>query len=524
MTQGKKFIGIVGLVALLFGQIVYFAVGRDVLYLFPLHLVVGVLAILLFLFGGGSRALRSPTAKRSATFGMSAAIYSALFFALLFAMNYAAARYPVVHFDATESQVYTLAPETTATLKEIQYPLIMRGFFLNGEIRDPRVRDMVDRLVSSAKNIRFEMYDPEKQPTILEQYGISEKGGTLHFTYEHPSKTRIAKLSGTIDEQEIVNTLKKLIRGEARKVGYLFGHGEPAIQNSGERTANVFLREGVEGENLSLIPLILGRGANVPKDLAAVVIVAPRKPLLPEERDGLQRYLREGGNALILAEPKTTTDLHDLVRPLGIDIVESVILDQDKTLIGSKGLGVEPLITDFQAHPITENFHQSILLTTACVVRPLDSTPPGASISTLAKTGATSWAETNIELLFTKAQAALEATDIQGPVSVAVAYEGKRSSEEGATDAYAGRVVVIGDSDFVNNASINQMFNRDFFLNALNWTVGEEKGVTLRSRTMRNSKKGLSVEEFDYLFAVTAVLLPELLLLLGLYRWWSRRG
>jgi len=86
----------------------------------------------------------------------------------------------------------------------------------------------------------------------------------------------------------------------------------------------------------------------------------------------------------------------------------------------------------------------------------------------------------------------------------------------------AGRVVVIGDADFVNNANIRQLFNRDFFLNILNWTIGEEEGVTIRAKSLRRSVKVLTNRQISLIFLVAGVLIPELVTLAGFVVWWAR--
>lgn len=131
-----------------------------------------------------------------------------------------------------------------------------------------------------------------------------------------------------------------------------------------------------------------------------------------------------------------------------------------------------------------------------------------------------SWAESNIDLIFgDEPQAAFEKGDIKGPVPLAAAFEGEVVKNSGKMS----RVVVFGDADFVANVNIRQLFNRDFFLNALNWVIGETHGVSIRPRTLKQSMTAITTEQFATVFVLTAILLPELVLLGGLSVWWLRK-
>jgi ABC-type uncharacterized transport system involved in gliding motility auxiliary subunit len=44
------------------------------------------------------------------------------------------------------------------------------------------------------------------------------------------------------------------------------------------------------------------------------------------------------------------------------------------------------------------------------------------------------------------------------------------------------RMVVIGNSEFLNNATINQLGNRDLLLNSLGWLAREEGLIQIRGR------------------------------------------
>ena len=86
------------------------------------------------------------------------------------------------------------------------------------------------------------------------------------------------------------------------------------------------------------------------------------------------------------------------------------------------------------------------------------------------------------------------------------------------------RLVVFGDTDIANNQYIGNFFNRDFIMNSIDWLAGESNSITIRPRELRASRFDLTVQEFDVVFVLSVLLLPELLLIIGFAVWWERRN
>lgn len=577
--QYIQFGGISGLVIIIFGLLTYFfivlffgfvglpyqaSVSTSRLSLFVCaNIVTGVALLSVFVIGGGLEVLRGAAAKRVAGFGAKVTIYSALFLGILGVVNYISYRHDFLHYDSTEQKVYTLAPQTLTILKSLEHPVIIRAFYLGGHL-NPEARDLLNRMVKTSDKVAWKLIDPEKDPTSAEKFGINQPG-TLHFTYDLAGSNRESKITRDVTEQEIVDALQKLNRGGAKIVYYLGGHGEPDITNNME-SGYLFLKESIEGENLEVKELVFAgeqAAQGIPADAAALLVIAPRRHLLKTETKAIEAYLKKGGNALLLNEPNTIDDIAKLVKPLGLEIGNDVVVDQVVRLFAGPGLGVQPRVTTYGTHPVTKDFKEGIIFSIVSSVRKSPSVPAEGKVTELAMTSPNSWAERNIDLIFSdNPKAELNDEDINGPVSVAAAFEGpayrdskqeaggnsssseraeeekivkqEMSKKEGTEEKsnsislkqdeqQKSRVVVIGDADFVANVNIKQLFNRDFFLNALNWVVGEPEGVTIRARTLRQSTKVLTAEQFGAIFLFTALLLPEALLLIGFAVWWFRK-
>jgi ABC-type uncharacterized transport system involved in gliding motility auxiliary subunit len=87
----------------------------------------------------------------------------------------------------------------------------------------------------------------------------------------------------------------------------------------------------------------------------------------------------------------------------------------------------------------------------------------------------------------------------------------------------SSRIVAIGDSDFVNNKFVTTLFNRDFFLNCVNWLVEEEELISIRPKEAGESQLFLTQAQTTFVFYFCTILLPGTVLLVGIALWWKRR-
>jgi len=111
---------------------------------------------------------------------------------------------------------------------------------------------------------------------------------------------------------------------------------------------------------------------------------------------------------------------------------------------------------------------------------------------------------------------------VRGPVTVAAAVHADLEELKwGKGDA---RMVVLGSADVIDNQYIANFFNRDLLVNSVNWLAGDEGGISIRPRALRASRFRLTVDQFQIVFALSVLLLPELLLIAGIAVWWSRRN
>ncbi|MDR2337290.1 MAG: GldG family protein [Deltaproteobacteria bacterium] len=511
-----------GCVCIVFGLIclTWVVVSKVDSSLTYLELGVGFLMLIVWLFLGGIKNRKTESNRQLSQYSWHI-LYSVLFILVLVALNYIAQRETLFSYDSTEQKIYTLAPQTVGICSGLENPVTISAFFLGGKIDDFKLLDLLQRISKLSNKLTWRVVDPEKEPVLVEKYRIKENK-TLHFLLQTPQGNRELQISQILTEQEIVNALLKLSNASQKKVYYIFGHGETALDDHTE-TGYAAITKAILGEGVQLELLNLLEAKNIPEDADAIILAAPKRELLNYEVQAVTDYLTQGGSGIFLAEPRGASSVAKIVKDFGILVGNNLVVEQQ--LLKEQGgltLSVMPVITIYMPHAVTQNFREGIVFNLASSVQQdteFVKKYKGVEVVELALSSKRSWAETKLDLIFGEnPTAAFEPSeDLKGPVPVIVGYE-KRDAKFKAPS----RIVVFGDEHFINNVNVRQLYNRDFFLNALNWVLSNERGITIRSGTMRASRAKITPEQFYYMFVLGVILIPQLLIMLGVYIWLSR--
>lgn len=542
METALRFSGYLGAVLLAF------AIGGGLLTgsfreqpIIQLHFVLGVLCLIAWAATGGikqfSEAKRA-VAGRKARYGYNVVAYTVVAVGLLVVAN-VFAWLNDKRWDLTEEGVYSLSPKSVSLVTGLKKPLRLVALdnpppaTMLGEGPEAwreRTKSLLELYrYHNKQKVVVEILDPKARPVEVDTLGF-KAGNQLYLEYGEGASKQINRIN-TIDEQSVTNAIMKLARGESKKVYYLQGHGEPQLESGGEGGMKEFV--GALGdESIKIEGLMLAQTGTVPADAAAVVVAAGRRDIPAQEQAALTKYADDGGRLILLAniEYREAESVKEIAKHFGIDVGTDVILDEQLRLLAGPQIGVQFFARGFGSHPISSSLAQSDppLFTFASSVTAPKGGDSAATYTELIKSGPASWAEKNISGIFgtDEPSASRDATDIAGPVSLAVAYEKNvQSGTTGTTDdsfEKVSRVVVFGDATWVQNGNLGVYGNRDLFLNSVNWVLGEEGGVAIGPRSMRASVALFPAADFNMILALSFVG-PELILLLGLFVWWRRK-
>jgi len=561
MTSYRSF-GMFGLIFLLFGILAGMFSGIwNSMYVLA-HLISGTSMLALYLFTHVENLRESVTGRRT-QYATNTFVYTGLTLAVIVLLNFMGARNEY-RYDASEQSIFSIAPQTALLLEGLANDVHVLAFFRENE--GQAAENLLDTYTAGSDRFSYEMVDPDQRPEMAQQHEVTQYG-TLVVVYGDNS-TRVTDLS----EEVLTNALVRITGAETKRIYFVTGHGEPDITARETPDGLGQLAASLENEGAEVVPLLLATIPDVPADASLLVVASPQRPFLENEIGSLGRYLDRGGRAWFLLEPQRSDELVPLLAERGIVVGNNVVIDVVVQLLAGPSAGVEPVVSDYGFHPITEQFNQNTVFRIVRSIEPAEELPDGITASTLASTSSNSWAESNVDLVFETGEVDPEG-DVEGPVSIAVAttlgpsilnwtmpaIETAPSTNEGPggaeiqdetestniasdinesesqeiTEAGAnataptdleGRIVVVGDADWLNNSRLTVMYNEDLALNMVGWlTGGNESTISIRPRARRSSRITLTDTQGWGVFYATVLLLPELVLLSGLMIWWRRR-
>jgi ABC-type uncharacterized transport system involved in gliding motility auxiliary subunit len=501
--------GLFGLVLLLFGLLAGVITSSWTSRYVLVHLIFGGALLALYLFTH-IESLKESVSGRKTKYGTNTIVYTVLTLGVLGFINYIGYQH-AWRYDTTEQGMFSVAPQTRQILEGLDRDIEVSAFFREAE--GTYARDILESFSNISERFSFRMVDPDRRPELTQEMEVTQYG-TLVMTSGEDS-TKITEVT----EEGLTNALIRFTSADRKRIYFATGHGEPDLEQAETDRDFGQLEAALENEGFEVESILLASIPEVPDDADVLIITATERPFLEQEIAALDRYLDRGGRAFFMIDPRAGGELIPLLEARGIAVGTNVVVDQVMQLFAGPSLGVQPIVSDYGFHPITEEFGERTIFLLVRTVDAAAEMPGGITVTPLARTSANSWAEADIERLFGANEAVIDDDDLAGPVSIAVAATITPAS---ATDP-EGRIVVFGDSEWVDNSNLSLYYNQDLFLNSVSWLAGEADLISIRPRATRASRIVLTESESWSVFYISVLLLPEIVLLAGLFIWWRRR-
>jgi ABC-type uncharacterized transport system involved in gliding motility auxiliary subunit len=506
-----------GAVILLFGLLGIFAAGPEALVY--LHVVVG-LALLVWAALRSFRNLSEIMGTSTARGGLNSLAQSAIVVVIGALLAFLSVRHPL-HWDWTEAKEHTLAKGSIDTLAALPADglLEMYAFFTHGS--ESQAKTLLEKYEYEGERVKRQVkvryFDPNERPDLAQRFQVTSKDGVV-VVCAGPCETAKGTVKAVdMTEQSLTRAVRQAISSK-KKLYFLKGHGEAELgETKGSGLAGV--KNGLEDENATVAELLLANEKEVPADADAVIVAGPDHALSDRELELLDQYLQRGGSLLVMIDPSQDTNLEGQLLKWGIEAGPEVVVEQQLQLFAGPSLGVQPVVTSYGTHPITEKL--SGQPTVFRLARPVRRAPGSdANVTELALTSPQSWAESDVKDLLASKPVALDpAKDRAGPLALAVAREFPPAAE----GKRGGRLIVVGDSDWVRNRYVTQYYNGDLFLNMTSWLTGNEEFATIDRKRPRAATVNMTLEQFSSFRFLALFALPEAILLLAVVNWWRRK-
>jgi ABC-type uncharacterized transport system involved in gliding motility auxiliary subunit len=505
-------LGIAGRVFLVVGATLY-ASNSPLVTLTRTALAVGT--VLLAVFAGlNIRAITAFLGTRSSRYGANMAVMIVLFTCIVVIVQALSVRH-ARRIDFTRNKRFSLADQTMNILRSLEGDVELYGFFKQSYPERNRVEDLFDQYAHATNRIRYELIDPDRNPTRASEMGVKSYATII---IQHGDKQ---EQTTTITEEALTNRILKITRDVRKVVCFVVGHGEKdpfSEKPAGYSAAS----EAIESQNHEVQSLSLFDEPVVPEDCQLLVVAGPTNDYFDAEISKIADYLARGKNALFLLDPQLSLpNLETLLVRYRVILENDVVIDPYSRIFGTEY--TVPVVTQYVDHPVTRDIDVATFYPMARSVRIAPPDIPGVTAQYLAQTGKSAWGETDLERV-RGGQAVRGEDDSPGPVSIAmIASKRYQDGEPSATGPDESKIIVFGDSDFADNSAFKVSGNADLFLNVVNFLAEEEDLIAIRPKSALGDQLLLTAAQGRLIFLISVVLLPLSVLGFGVSVFVNRR-
>jgi ABC-type uncharacterized transport system involved in gliding motility auxiliary subunit len=445
-----------------------------------------------------------------------------------------------IRWDFTKEQITKLSDQTTQALKTLKEPLTVTVFYQPNHRLFDLVSDLLKEYGQVSPQLKVEYIDPEQDIArarqLAEQFQIEAlnvvvfQSGSRH---KHVSDADLAdfdysvmqmgaqqpRVSAFKGEEAFTSAIINVTQTTQPLVWFTSGHGEKSVSAIQDPQGLSELKKYLEQQNIKVEEVAILERSSIPAEVKLVVIAGPKRRFIDSEMALLQTYLEQGGRLLALIDPLTDTGLEAFLERWGIRLGNDIVVDPSRQLPFVSAANL--FVTTYTQHPIVEKMQTLMTLyPLSRSVRPVEQAPAGLTVQPLALTSPQGWGETNTGTDVFEQQP----EDLAGPVAIATASEKAPppANTSGSTPP-AARMVVFGDSDFIIDAQLGNVGNKDILLGSVYWLIEQEQLIGISPRTLQSVKLSLTAQELSRLVWFSILAMPLLCGIAGTGVWWLRR-
>jgi len=415
--------------------------------------------------------------------------------------------------DWTATQRNTLSDASIELLSKVDQDISITAFAREADVSQQRtlIKDLITKYQKHTDKIELAFVNPELDPTTTRKLGIRSEGEMIISIGE-----RTEHLT-TIKEQDLTNTLLRLIRSENNVIRFLSGHGERIPDGKANHDYQLFTTS-LTNKGLKVDTLNLAESPQIPKDTSMLVIAGPRVNYLQGEVKLLQSYIKNGGNLLWLHEPGNLFNLNALAEQLNIKFIDGVIVDPTTQMLGIPATSA--LAESYTPHPTTQDFNLGTVYPHSGGLTTLNEMDTNWKVTQLVKTTQNSWLEAG------KLQGEVEfnaGKDTLGPINVALILERNIKDKNNTDNNKTQRIAIIADGDFISNQYIGNLGNKDMGLRIFNWLNNDDKLITIPASTSPDTQLQIDGMVWAVIGLFFLAGLPVIFIISGVVIWNKRR-
>jgi gliding-associated putative ABC transporter substrate-binding component GldG len=487
--------------------------------------------------------------------------------------------------DLTENKIYTLSKASRNVVANLQDRLTVKAYFTK-ELPPPYnansryVNDALEDYRSYGRgNFVFEFVDPTNEDKLQEeaqryriqpvQVNVMEKdnvqlkraymGLVLIYGDKHETIPLVQDVQNF--EYEMTSAIKRLVAQKIPKVGVLGGFGTPDLGQD-MRTVTTALAKHYE-----VVPVSTMNGNSlIDPDIDVLLIIQPKEKFDDWTKFVVDQFIMRGGKVgwfmnKVKADVQTSLanglqlGLDDMTRQYGFVIANDLVTDLNASMINvqqQQGYFMItnmvqypcfPRIQDFSKHPMVKDLRELSLFYPSSI----DTVPPSAGhVTYIPLFQSSEYTKIQSGRFDINPMAQARREDFRGGKKLlGVAMTGNFNSAFAGrpvphptdstalapslqiqTQSPASRMLVIGEGNFIQGQyAQGGSPGTILFLNAVDWLGQDDDLMTIRSReaAIRPLKSDITDGTKQTVKYANMFGPPILVLVLGMYRWSTRR-
>jgi hypothetical protein len=336
-------------------------------------------------------------------------------------------------------------------------------------------------LTRESSQLTVTRLDQAVEPARAHELGVSGNGVIVVARDKRreqisvPVKLESARSKLRVLDQEVHKRLVTVSRG-TRVAYFVQGHEERTFDPIGEtdrRTTVRLLRDllselGFQAKELGLAQ---GLGHEVPADAGLVLMLGPRRPIMPAETESLLRYFDRKGRLLLALDPESGDVATALLDRLSLRFNATTLANDQifwaRTRQKTDRIGIAT--GSYSTHASVATLSQFglrlplVLLGAGSLARPEKPAPDAPSVTFAIHAEPNTWNDLDGNFEFDAGKEARKAYELAAAVS------------KGSTPEEEGRAFVLTDSDALADELIVNRANGLLAVNLVRWLAGDER-------------------------------------------------
>ncbi|NLK86804.1 MAG: GldG family protein [Clostridiaceae bacterium] len=471
--------------------------------------------------------------KRSLKYGTNAVIMVVAVIAIAVLLNVVVGILDL-KLDLTPNKLYSLSETTEEILGELDKDVQIIGLFDDAAVAtDSEYKQVTDLLSLYAKNprIKVQYIDPDKNPGIINQLDPdktmnlqvsnfivkstvngNEKKKKLEyydlFEMELNQYTYQYMSTGSNAEQGFTGAIKYVTAEYTPVVYFTEGHDENDVNREYSNLKGSLEKNNYLVKNINLMTI-----DEIPDDAELIVVASPKRDISFAERDLLERYFLDGGNAIFmfdyLEHDPSFDEMNKLFSKFNIAVNNDKVKENDER----RHIPQDPytiLVDAYSNSIIPQDFYT--VLGNSRSISILKNEKDYVTITPMIQTSAQAVGE-----MVNKARG----EDIKGPLDIAAAIEYGGGREK-------AKILVTGNSSFISDSAY-QMYgnyyldNMNFMLMTMGWMIDQQDEVIVPTKPYEINSFNITQTQSTVMRVVLTFILPLIIFVTGLMVYLRRR-